>query len=131
MPAITILIGVFLILIGVGGYGFGVVEAAKTGGHASPTALIPSIIGLIITICGGIATSVQYRKHAIHVAVGVALLGFLAVAGRLLPNLLSGSVKTGPAFASQILTSIFLAILIATGVNSFIQARRKRANQVD
>lgn len=127
MPAITIFIGVVLILIGVGGYGFGVVDAAKTGGYASPTALIPSIIGLIIAICGGIATSVRYRKHAMHAAVAIALLGFLAVAGRLVPGLLSGSARPGPALASQALTAIFLAILIAAGVSSFIRARRQRA----
>lgn len=128
MPAITIIIGVILLLIGIGGYSFGVVEAAKTGGHASPTALIPSIIGLITIVCGGIATSVIYRKHAMHAAVAVALLGFLAVAARLIPNLISGNIKTGPAFASQILTAIFLLILIAAGVASFIQARKKRLN---
>ena len=128
MPGITIIIGVILILIGVGGYGFGTVEAAKLGTHASPTALIPSIIGLIIVVCGGIATSVKYRKHAMHAAVAIALIGLLAVAARLVPNLLSGNVNTGPAFASQILTVIFLFILIVGGVNSFIQARRKRLN---
>ena len=123
MPAITILIGVILILVGVGGYGWGVVEAQRSGGYTSWTALIPAIIGLIITICGGIATGEKYRKHAMHAAILIALLGLIAVGSRLVPALLAGNVKTGPAFVSQTLTAIFLLILVALGVNSFVQAR--------
>lgn len=127
MPAITILIGMMLILVGLGGYGFGVVEAQRSGGYASWTALIPSIFGLIITVLGGVATSEKLRKHAMHGAILVALLGFLAVMGRLIPALASGNIKVGAAFASQTITAILCGILVALGVNSFIQARRKRA----
>lgn len=127
MPAITILIGMMLILVGLGGYGFGVAEAQRTGDKASLTALIPSIFGLIITILGGVATNEKLRKHAMHGAILVALLGFLAVMGRLIPSLVSGNVKVGAAFASQTITAILCGILVALGVNSFVQARRKRA----
>lgn len=126
MPAITILIGVMLILVGVGGYGWAVFDAQKTGGYASPTALIPSIIGLLIAIAGGIATSEKMRKHAMHIAILIALLGFLAVAGRLIPGLASGSVKIGAAFVSQAITAVLLIILVGLGINSFIQARRAK-----
>jgi FtsH-binding integral membrane protein len=127
MPAITILIGMMLILVGLGGYGWAVVDSQRGGGPASFTALIPSIIGLIITIAGGIATNEKLRKHAMHAAVLVALLGFLAVAGRLIPALFSGKPMNGIAFGSQALTAILCGLLVALGVNSFIQARRKRA----
>lgn len=127
MPAITILIGVMLILTGLGGYGWGVVEAQRSGGYASWTALIPAIIGLIITILGGIATEEKYRKHAMHGAVLIALLGLLAVLGRLVPALAGGDLKVGAAVASQAITAVLCFALVAFGVNSFIQARRKRA----
>lgn len=128
MPAITMLIGVMLILVGVGGYGWAVFDAQKTGGYASLTALIPSIIGLIITIAGGIATNEKMRKHAMHAAILIALLGFLAIAGRLFPALFSDKPINQVAFASQAITAVLLAVLIALGVNSFIQARRNRVS---
>lgn len=121
MPAIAIIIGVMLILVGVGGYGYG----AATG-HASPTALIPSVIGLIITILGGIATNERLRKHAMHGAVLIALLGLIAVGARLIQVLTGGNFVAGAAFAAQAITAILCLLLLLLGVNSFVQARRNR-----
>lgn len=134
MPAITILIGMMLILVGVGGYGWGMVDAARNGGYASPTALIPSLFGLILIVLGGIATSPKYRKHAMHAAVGVALVGFLTVASTLairnytnIAKFLSGETIANPvALISQVFTAIFCLILVLAGVNSFVRARRAR-----
>lgn len=126
MPAITMLIGVMLFLVGLGGYGFGVAEASKTGVKASWTALIPAIFGLIIMICGFVATNEKPRKHAMHAALVVALLGLLAVLGRLIPSLVGGNLKIGAAFASQTITAVLCAALIAFGVASFARARRNR-----
>lgn len=124
MPAITIIIGVMLILIGVGGYGY----AASTG-NASPTALIPSAIGLLIAVLGGIATKENLRKHAMHGAILIALLGFLGTVMGIpkAVSLLQGAQIERPAAAiSQTLTSILCLILVALGVKSFIDARRNR-----
>ena len=137
MPAITILIAVMLILVGLGGYGFGVVSAQQHGGYASPTALIPAFIGLILLVLGGIGTGVKLRKVMMHAAVGVALVGFLLVASTVgirnysnLDKLIRGETITNPvAVASQILTAILLGILVAAGIFSFMRARKTRLAQ--
>lgn len=137
MPAITILIGVMLLLIGLGGYGFGLVNAQQHGGSASPTALIPAFIGLILLILGGLGTGVKLRKHMMHAAVGVALVGFLLVASTVairnysnIYKLLAGETITNPvAVASQVMTAILLGILVAAGALSFVRARKNRLAQ--
>lgn len=134
MPAITIILGMMLMLVGVGSYGWAMVDAARNGGYASPTALIPAIFGLILIVLGGISTSVKLRKHAIHAAVGVALIGFLAVASTLgirnytnIGNLITGKPVVNPiALGSQIFMAAVCLLIVLLGVNSFIKARRKR-----
>ena len=128
MPAISIIIGVMLILIGVGGYGYG----ASTG-HASPTALIPSAIGLIIAILGGVATKESLRKHAMHAVMLIALLGFLGTVMGIPKaiSLLQGAQIERPAAAvAQTLTAILCLILLIFGIKSFIDARRNRAEMI-
>lgn len=134
MPGLTILIGMLLLLVGIGGYGWGAVDAARNGGVASPTALIPAVFGIILLVLGGVATSQNLRKHAMHAAVGVALIGFLAVASTLairnytnIAKLLSGEPIANPvALVSQIFMAALCLILVAFGINSFIQIRRAR-----
>ena len=126
MPAITILIGVMLILVGIGGYGWGVTNAQQTGGHASPTALIPSAIGLIITICGALATNERLRKHAMHAAVLIAFLGFAGTVlsiPKVLTILQGGTVERPAAVISQTVTMLLCLALVALGINSFVRAR--------
>jgi uncharacterized membrane protein (UPF0136 family) len=121
LPNITIAIGVLLILVGLIGY-------FATGG-VSPTALIPSAIGLVITIAGALALSEGRRKHAMHAAVAIALLGFLGTVKGLakLPILLANGVVERPAaVVSQSITAILCIILVGLGVRSFIAARRNR-----
>ena len=124
MPQITMAVGSLLILIGVGFY-FGT-------GATSLTALIPAALGLPMAITGVIALRERWRKHAMHAAVLVALLGFLGSARGLLslPALLSGAELARPAaVAAQAITAILCLAFVALAVNSFVQARRARAAQ--
>lgn len=130
MPAVTMLIGVILILIGVGGYGYGYAEQFKTGHAASPTALIPAVLGLIITILGFMAaTRENLRKHLMHAALGVALVGLLATISSV-PQAFSlmsgGTINNTAAVISKTLTALSCLILIILGLKSFIDARRNR-----
>ena len=69
MPATTIALGVALIVLGLAGY--------VLTGAVSLTALIPSAFGLLFVLAGLLARDDRRRMHAMHVAVVVALLGFL------------------------------------------------------
>ena len=123
-----------LLLVGVGGYGVGVAQEGQGIGHASPTALIPALFGVILIVLGGVAMSERLRKIAMHAAVGVALVGFLTDATTLgirnytnIGKLITGQPIVNPtALISQILMAVFCLALVLLGVNSFIQARRRR-----
>lgn len=118
MPSKAILFGRILILLGIIGYGFGMYS-----GNASITALIPAFFGLVLMVLGHVANSNEgLRKHLMHAAVAVALLGFIAVAVRLGPRL--GTIEFGAAFLSQLLMGVICLAFVLLGVKSFADARR-------
>ena len=63
MSSTTILFGVLLTLLGLGGY--------FLTGASSPTALIPTIFGLLLLMLGALARSEPIRKHPMHRAGGM------------------------------------------------------------
>ncbi len=116
----TIATGVALIVLGLAGY-FG-------AGAASLTALIPAAFGVVLAALGAIARNDGRRKLAMHVAVVVALAGFLgSVSGLLkLPRLVSGNEVARPlAVVAQSVMALLTAYFVALCVKSFIDARRK------
>ena len=125
MPTTTITCGILLILIGVIGYAYGM-----TGGNASLTALIPALIGLILAILGFAAkTKEDLRKHIMHGAVVVGLLGLLGTMGSFLkiPALLNGTAERPAAIVAQLATALVCLIFVVLCVKSFADARRNRA----
>jgi hypothetical protein len=119
MPQITLILGALLVLIGVSFY--------VGTGTSSITALIPAFLGVPILVAGGLAFRQGWRKHAMHVAVLLALLGFLGSARGLLqlPALLSGAELERPAAAlAQSITALLCVVFVVLAVNSFIRARR-------
>jgi hypothetical protein len=102
--------------------------AAKSG--PSKTALIPSAFGILLLLCGTLGMDERIKKHAMHGAAGVALLGFLAAGGRL-------ASKLGDIFAGNISRPMMFIILMAVlclayvllSVRSFIAARKARNAQ--
>jgi hypothetical protein len=118
MPSTAIICGILLIVIGVIGYLNGMVT-----GHASWTALIPALIGVVLYFLGRFAgTNVSIRKNLMHVAVIVALLGFLAVAGRMLSKF--SELTLSAAVLSQAATALVCLVFVVLSVKSFIDARR-------
>lgn len=117
MPATTRLFGLVLIVLGIASY-------ALTG-RASVTALIPAFFGAVFVILALIARSEAARKHAMHAAVALGLVGFLATALRVLPALARGEF-TRPAVLAQVAMMVLMAIYVALGVKSFKAARRAR-----
>ena len=117
MPIIALLIGSLLETMGFLGYFY--------SESRSPTALIPAALGTVIVVCGAIAlVKTQARKHAMHVAVLMGLLGLIGSAARAIPALLDG--KTGLAVNMQLGTAVLCLVFVALCVRSFIAARRSR-----
>jgi len=122
MANTTILFATLLILLGAGGY-FG-------SGANSPTALIPAVFGVILLILGLVARNPARRKHAMHGAAVVALLGlFGSIRGLLqLPTVLSGGEVARPAAViAQSIMAVLMIIFVALAIRSFVEARRSRA----
>ena len=119
MPSLSIFCGVLLILIGILGYVTGVMSD-----RASYTALIPAIFGALLLLFGLIAQAKEnLRKHLMHAAVVVALLGFIATAGRLIPRL--GELTFSGAEIAQISMAAVCLLFVVLAVKSFVGARRK------
>jgi len=125
MPLTTIICGVLLIALGLGGYLYGMIK----DGSASLTALIPALFGVILAVLGAAAQSRgNLRKHIMHGAVVIGLLGFLATASSFLkiPALMEGTAERPAAVVSQLIMSVICLVFVVLCVKSFIDARRAR-----
>src|SRR6185369_11330711 len=89
--------------------------------HRSPTALIPSINGVLILIGGLLALNPKLRMHAMHVAVLFGLIGFIAAVISIIKRKPSGIALVDMG-GMAVLTGLFTVLC----VRSFIQARRAR-----
>ncbi len=118
MSKITIAVGAFLIILGLIGY--------LGTGMVSWTALIPAFFGLLLTILGALALQEAWRKHAMHAAVVVGLVGFLGGAFSFMRPLLSGAEMKPMAATMQALMALTCAAFVGLCVKSFIDARAAR-----
>lgn len=120
VPSITIALGVALIVVGVAGY--------FLTGAVSLTALIPAAFGLVIALAGVIARDERKRKHAMHAAVVVALLGFLGSIRGLLQigDVFAGTAARPAAIVAQTIMAVLTLGYIVIAVRSFVQARVNR-----
>lgn len=117
MAYTTIVFGLLLTALGLVGY--------LSAGAASVTALIPAFFGIVLLALGFLARAEALRKHAMHAAAVVALLGF---AGALM-SLLRAPLETRSALAnfSQVSMALLTAVFIVLCIKSFRDARRARA----
>ena len=126
MPKITILLGVLLIVLGlIGFFGWQQLGAEKQ----SPTALIPAFVGLPLVVCGALAMKPHLRKHAMHIAVVLGLLGFLGTIPGLIKAIqwMAGTPPQRPAAVTvQAIMAVLTGVYVAVCVRSFIAARRAR-----
>jgi uncharacterized membrane protein HdeD (DUF308 family) len=93
----------------------------------APTALIPAFFGIVLLVLGFLARAEAMRKHAMHAAAAVALIGCLGA----LMGLLRAPMATRSAMAnfSQILMAVVTGVFVALCVKSFRDARRARGAQ--
>lgn len=125
MAAPTIVTGVLLIVVGLVGY-FGAEPNAE--GKISPTALIPAAFGAVLVVLGVLAYSDKLRKHAMHLA---AVIGLLGVLGGFMPifRQLSNTGTFDPFKRSAIageLMILICAVFVGLCVRSFVLARLSR-----
>jgi hypothetical protein len=120
VPTITILCGTLLIADSAIGYGL------LDPDHRSITALIPAALGVLLVILGFLAHKPGLRKHTMHAAAAVGLLGFMAGLIRFVQNLITGKLQLLSGTCLAVMT-VISAILVGLCINSFIQARKARA----
>ncbi|GAA1144501.1 hypothetical protein [Nesterenkonia lutea] len=119
MPRLTMIIGGLLVAVGIIGY--------IATSFASMTALIPSVVGVLLLISGAIAK--KNVKLGVHIALVIAVLGALGMIMPLmnLGALVAGEADNPGAVISALITVIALVVYIILGVRSFIAARRWKA----
>lgn len=116
---ITVIYAVLLIIIGIGGY--------IASNAASITALIPTFFGIIFIILGLVGRRENLRKHTMHFAVVLGLVGFIATAGSLgdLMAMISGEdVQRQMAVVIKSIMAILSLLYVLICIRSFIYARR-------
>ena len=117
MSPTTIVFGMLLTLLGLAGYFF--------TGASSPTALIPAILGVLLLVLGFLAHFEAARKHAMHAAATVALVG---CGGALFSLMRTPAEPRSPmAVFSQAAMVVLTAAFVGLCVKSFIDVRRARA----
>lgn len=118
MPAMTRAVGAGLAVLGL-------ISFLATGAD-SPTALLPALLGLLLVGLGVLAGREAVRRHAMHAAMLLALLGLLGAAMNLtgLPDLFAGRAERPVAVVSSALTVLALAVYLVLGIRSFVEARR-------
>jgi len=112
MPKQTLVFAALLIILGVGAFLF----------SGTRTALMPAYPGVLLAILGGLAIAFDNaRRHFMHVAALVALLGALAPAAALVIR----AAQMSPLALSVNLGMLVLcAALLVLMIRSFIAARR-------
>jgi hypothetical protein len=120
MASVTLWFGIALIALGVIGY--------TVTGMQSPTALIPSGFGVMLTILSMMARDPAKRKLVMHLAVVIALLGFIGSARGLsqIGAVISGGpVERPAAVITQSLMAVMLLAFLYLCARSFVIARRR------
>jgi len=112
MPKQTLVFAALLIALGLGAF---LVSGSRT-------ALMPAYPGILLAVLAGLAMAFeQARRHFMHVAAVVALLGALAPAAALVIR----AAQMSPLALSVNLGMLLLnAVLLVLMIRSFIAARR-------
>lgn len=121
MSGLSIGIGVLLAALGLVGY--------MMSGGASLTALIPTAFGLAFLLLGILARNESKRKHVMHAAAALSLLGAGFTVGGLVKafSMLGGATVERPqAVIAQAIMAVLCLVFLVFAVRSFIRARRAR-----
>lgn len=120
MPSTTRLTGILLIVIGVAGY--------QLTGRTSLTAMIPAFFGVAFVVLAWVARKEAARRHAMHAAAALGLVGAVASLARAVPAAMNGG-GARPAVLAQLAMAALLLVYVALGVQSFVAARKARTGK--
>lgn len=121
MPNLSKATGILLIMLGMLGY--------VTSDAASWTALIPAFVGIPMFLFGHFAEKEDLRRHMMHAAAGLSLLGFLGTVGgipKTIALLTGGTVDRPQAAVVQAAMAIICLAFLVFAVQSFVAARRAK-----
>ncbi len=119
MPKLATVLGIILILLGLIAY-FGL-------SAESVTALIPTFFGIPFLILGLLGQKENLRKHTMHAAAALAVIGFLGTVRGLFQfiSILGGTqVERSDAVTVQAIMSVLCLLFVILAVKSFIDARK-------
>jgi hypothetical protein len=124
VPRIAMFFGVLLTVLGIGLY------AMSDADHKSPTALIPCGFGLALVLLGQLGqASDQARKHTMHAAAVIGLVGLVAGIVLTIIDLNKRGTETPPlelAMYGKAAFGIICGVFLVLCVKSFIDARKAR-----
>lgn len=125
IPKLSINIGILLTLLGILSY--------YLTDFVSITALIPAFFGIVFAGLGFLARSNEaMRKHAMHAALLLALLGLAGSFSGLIA-LIGAVTGTMPermaAAVSQSVMAVLCIVFLIVGIKSFIAARKERGEE--
>ena len=119
MIVLSAVVSIFLLALGLGGY--------YLSDAASQTALIPAAFGMAILMLALYGREPDKRRSAMHLAMGIALVGILGSFSGLVEVVRHGQVAgLRGAALSRALMSAALILYVAVGARSFIKARQRR-----
>lgn len=121
MPKLSVNLGILLIILGIFSY--------YISGAASITALIPAFFGVVFSALGFLAAKKDaFRKHAMHAALLLAILGLGGSFGGLTSTIAYIGGGESPerfmAAVSQAIMATLCILFLILGVKSFIDARK-------
>lgn len=116
MPRLTIFFAVLMMVLGLVAY-FGTEQS-------SWTALIPALFGVVLLVLGIVGLKQDYRQHAMHAAVMVAVAGLAATITGLVE--LFQLVFKDPKLLTKSTMALLCAVFLILGIKSFIEARLPR-----
>ncbi|MBT8486832.1 MAG: hypothetical protein HKO59_01175 [Phycisphaerales bacterium] len=123
MTRLTLALAV--VLIGLGLYAYFVLS----GDTRSVTALIPAFFGVAFGVAGLVGLRPAARKHAMHAAAALAVLGLLGTARGLmqLPTYFSdrATLERPSATLVQSIMAILCVLFVVAAVVTFVRARGK------
>lgn len=123
MPPVTIAFGFLMIVLG----------AVFYFDTQAVTALIPAFAGTLFVVLGALGFKEGLRKHAMHAAAALGLLGVIGPGAMGIPKAIKhfsgGEVERPAAAIEQLLFALICLVFVILCVRSFIAARRARAQQ--